>query len=329
MPQSRRIPWSLHFPAEVQTEYVGVRQGDYYQDPDVMLDTQLAAQEIIRERYGLEAVHPACAPPSYVGVAALGGELVFPEDDQPMLANQGQIITDESQLDELTVPDPATCPAMGRWVTMYHAMRARLPAGEPLGLGSGQQGPVTAAVLLSGTRFFAWVLDRPQVALKLLKLTTEMAIRYRRYANILSGVEPVDVGLCDDFAGCISPRLWPTFVLPYWERLYAALGTGRRYLHSELLHPGHLRFLKELDIAEYDPGTDQYLTVKGILQETDVPFTWNLFGSRDMMQGTPESIQAQYRQAVADGAPKMTAELCRGTPEANVRAYLAVARELG
>jgi len=329
MPERRRVPWSLAFPPEVQTEYVGTRQGDYYQDPAVMLDTQLAARQIIRERYGLEAVHLACTPPSYVGAAALGGELVFPEDDQPMLANQGEIITDVAQLEEVAVPDPAKCPAMARWVSMYHAMRARLPEGESLGLGSGQQGPVTAAVLLSGSRFFIWVLERPEAALRLLELTTQMAIRYRRYANEIMGVSPEDVGLADDFAGTIAPRLWPTFVLPFWERIYIALGTGRRYLHSELLRCGHLRFLRELGIVRYDPGTDQYLTVKGILRETDVPFTWNLFGSRDMMQGTPESIQAQYRQAVTDGAPMMTAELCRGTPEGNVRAYLEVARELG
>jgi uroporphyrinogen-III decarboxylase len=328
MAERRGIPWSLHFPPEVQTEVVGTRQGDYYQDPGVMLDTQLAAREIIRERYGLNAVHLSCAAPSYVGAAALGGELVFPEDDQPMIANQGEIITDPAQLVRIEVPDPAACPAMARWVTMYRAMRARLPEDEFLGLSSGQQGPVTAAVLLSGSRFFVWVLEQPEAALRLLELTTQMAIRYRRYANEIMGVTPGDVGLADDFAGTIAPRMWRTFVLPFWERIYAALGTGRRYLHSELLRFGHLGYLEELGIAQFDPGTDQYLTVRGILQETKVPFTWNLFGSRDMMQGTPESIQAQYRQAVADGAPMMTAELCRGTPDANVRAYLEVAREL-
>ena len=329
MPVAQPVPWSLHFPPEVQTEYVGVRQRDYYLDPLVMLDTQLAAREIVRQRYGLEAVHLSCAAPSYLGAAALGGELLFPEDDQPMLANQGQIITDPAQLDQVAVPDPATCPVMQRWVRMYATMRARLPAGEALGLSSGQQGPVTAAVLLAGSRFFEWVVQRPDAARRLLDLTTEMAIRYRRYALEVSGVTAQDVGLADDFAGCIAPRHWPAMVLPYWERIYTALGTGRRYLHSELLRPGHLRYLEPLGIAQYDPGMDQYLSVQAILAETPVPFTWNLFTSRDMMLGTPASIDALYRAAVADGAPKMTAELCRRTPDANIRAYLAVARELG
>ena len=329
MPNAKPIPWSLHFPPEVQTELVGVRQRSYYLDPEVMLATQLAAREIIRQRYGLEAVPLYCAAPSYVGVAALGGKLRYPEDDQPMVVNQGRIIADPAQIAHLIVPDPATAPEMQAWVRRYEAMMARAPEGEAVGLSSGQQGPVTAAVLLAGDRFFGWVVERPAAAQALLELTTELAIRYRRYALEVMGLEPVDVGISDDFAGCISPRHWPSMVLPYWERIYAALGTGRRYLHSELLRPGHLKFLEPLGIAEYDPGMDQYLSVKAILAETRVPFTWNLFTSRDMMQGTPESIEALYRQAVADGAPKMTAELCRGTPEANVQAYLAVARELG
>jgi uroporphyrinogen-III decarboxylase len=57
-----------------------------------------------------------------------------------------------------------------------------------------------------------------------------------------------------------------------------------------------------------------------------VPFDWHIKTVADMLQGTPASIQAAYRQAMADGAPEMTCELTVGTPPENIRAFIEVAR---
>ena len=322
------IPWSINVPPEVITEYVGTRLGQYFTDGDVMLKTQLAARHLFREVYDLDCIHIWSDPPCYVGVAALGGEVVFPDDDQPMVGNQGRVIEDIAQLDHLAVPSPYECELMGLYVGIYRDMRHELGGGARVGLGSGQAGPISTAVLLRGNAFFEDLHLQPAVAHKLLDLTTALSIAFRRAVIEIIGAEPASVGLADDFAGCIAPRMWPEFVVPYWRRIYEAFGPRRRTLHSEVLQRGHLRFMPELDIAVFDPGMDQYLTVTMIREEVDTPFTWNIFTSRDMLQGTPAGIQARYRQAVADGAPMMTMELCRRVPPENVRAYLEVARSL-
>jgi len=88
---------------------------------------------------------------------------------------------------------------------------------------------------------------------------TESFIRFARENRRRRGL-PEDqggTGLCDDFAGLISPEMWPEFVLPYYRRLYAAFGDGPRSMHSELLRPGHLPFLLELGVTSFDPGQDQ------------------------------------------------------------------------
>ena len=97
-------------------------------------------------------------------------------------------------------------------------------------------------------------------------------------------------------------------------------------MHSELLRREHLKFLPELGVTAYDPGTNQYLTIADIKSEIDIRFSWNLKPSADMLQGTPDTIKAKYEQAVAEGAPEIATELCRGVPRENVRAFIEAAR---
>jgi len=86
----------------------------------------------------------------------------------------------------------------------------------------------------------------------------------------------------------------------------------------------------DLGVTSFDPGQDQYLTVQSIREAApSLHFTWNLFTVRDVKEGTPDSIKRLYRRAVRDGAPAVMAESCRGTPEANIRAFIEVGKEFG
>jgi hypothetical protein len=58
-------------------------------------------------------------------------------------------------------------------------------------------------------------------------------------------------------------------------------------------------------------------------------FTWNLHTMRVMKEETPERITALCRQAIANGAPALMAEPCRGSPPENVAAFLETGREFG
>jgi hypothetical protein len=120
--------------------------------------------------------------------------------------------------------------------------------------------------------------------------------------------------------------MWPEFVVPYYRGIYE--GATSRSHHSELLRPGHLKHLLDLGVTSFDPGQDQYLTIQSIREAAPgLRFTWNLFTVRDMKEGTPDSIQRLYRQSVRDGAAAIMAELCRGTPEENIHAFIEVGKE--
>ncbi|NPV06334.1 MAG: hypothetical protein HPY83_00050 [Anaerolineae bacterium] len=327
MSQSSGVRWRLAVPPEVETEYVGTTLGDYYTRADVAVHTQIRARELFQSAYGVDVGGVAVPVPAYVGVASLGAKLVLPDDHPPMVANLGRVLADR---DSVLALRPAV-PEASDWLQRYLAMREEM--GRILGklppLGAGQEGPITSAVLLRGDRFFLDVLDDPEVAHHLLGVVTQTYISFVRYARRINGQpETGNTGIADDMAGMLPPALWPEFVLPYWLRIYEELGPGRRSVHTELLRPDHLRFLRELRIDAYDPGNDQYLQVEdviGLVGHMDV--SWNLHTVRDMLDGTPATIRTTYTAAVDAGMRHMMTELCRRTPRENVAAFVEVARE--
>jgi uroporphyrinogen-III decarboxylase len=324
------IPWRIAVPAEVRCEYVGTAQGDYYTDLDTYLYTEREFPALFEGATGYHPPYSLGVPvPAYEGVAALGGELLFPARHQPMIREQGHILQTPEVVDALQVPDPWQCERFRRHVEAWRALRRRFP-GQSIGLSPGQEGPVTTAVLLRGTDFFAdCVLDPPR-ALRLLSICTDTYIAFVRAVREVIGASSTGgVGIADDHAGNLSPEMWPTFVLPFYECIYEQLGATRRSMHTELVRRAHLPLLRSLRLDHINFGENQYLGVRDVVELLDVPFDWHIKTVPGMLQGTPQQIQAAYRQAVADGAPEMVCELTVGTPVENIWAFIEVAGEYG
>ncbi|MBN1641645.1 MAG: hypothetical protein JXA09_10450 [Anaerolineae bacterium] len=328
MTGKRSIPWRLAIPAEVRCEYAGTQQGAYYTDLDVYLRTERLFAERFEEATGYRPP-PSWALPmaAYEGVAALGGELVFPADHQPMIANQGRVLRTPEEVDALGAPHPWTVERFRENIERWQALRKRLP-GQRVGFSAGQEGPVTTAVLLRGADFFLDCATDPARAHHLLAVCTDTYIAFSRTVRDVTGGRPRDpVGIADDHAGNLSPDMWPTFVLPYYDRIYAELEAGRRSMHTELVRPAHLSLLASLRLDHINFGENQYLTVRDVVRALDVPFDWHIKTVSEMQQGTPAQVREAYRRAVADGAPAMSCELTVGTPVENIRAFIEIGQE--
>jgi uroporphyrinogen-III decarboxylase len=323
----RSISWRLNIPAEVRCEYAGTQQGDYYTHLDAYLETELAFPARFARATGYRPAPNWGVPvPAYEGVAALGGELIFPAAHQPMIRNQGRIVETPKQVEALRVPDPRACPRFQENLRRWHELRRRLP-GCSVGLSAGQEGPVTTAVLLRGTAFFEDCLVDPESAHRLLSVCTDTYVAFARAVREATGApDEGSVAIADDHAGNLSPAMWPQFVLPYYERIYDQLGATRRSMHTELVRREHLPLLASLGLDHVNFGENQYLAVREVADALQVPFDWHIKAVSEMLQGTPAQIQAAYHQAVADGAPAMACELTVGTPPENIRAFLSVAR---
>jgi uroporphyrinogen-III decarboxylase len=321
------IPWRIAIPAEVRCEYAGTNQGDYYTDIEAYLYTERVFPERFEQVTGYRPAPGLSVPvPAYEGVAALGAELLFPARHQPMIRDQGRILREPEEVDTLRVPDPGQCERFRMHVERWHDLRRRFP-DRHVGLSAGQEGPVTTAVLLRGECFFADCLLDPRRAHRLLSVCTDTYIVFVRAVRGVTGApQEGAVGIADDHSGNISPAMWSEFVLPYYERIYEELGATRCSMHTELVRREHLSLLGQLQLDHINYGENQYLTVRDVVEGLDVPFDWHIKTVSEMLQGTPAQIRASYRQAIAQGAPRMTCELTVGTPVENIRAFIEVAR---
>jgi len=257
-----------------------------------------------REIYGDLVPYPGISTPQigYGHVNCLGSELIFPENGEPFRTNL------YSSLDEgiaaLQKPvDFRNAGMMPFYLDYWEKVKKAFP-GENIGFGFSVQGPVTTAWFLRGEKIFEEIFDRPQEYKTFLKLVTQSVISYHHFIASLSGNPPINPngsGLCDDIASMIPPRMWPAFVLPFFEQYYQGKTTGVRGAHIEDLKPDHLKYLEDIGLNRYDPSISPKLNPIIISQHCRVPFAWRLvnFHYSDM---NCQDVQDWVFKAAADGA---------------------------
>ena len=159
-------------------------------------------------------------------------------------------------------------PKSGRYVHIYHP---------------DLQGPMDVCEMLWGSEMFLDLLDKPDLAHRVLDLVTETYLRLMTAWNDLVGVASNDwavhwglmhggkIMLRTDSGMNLSPAMYDTFIRPYDERVLAALGggavhfcgRGSHYIASACAMPGlrainlsqpHLNDMEAIFQATVDRG---------------------------------------------------------------------------
>ena len=195
---------------------------------------------------------------------------------------------------------------------------------------AGQEGPVTTAGLLRGQEFFLDCLADPQRAHRLLDICTQTYIRFYQASDVANSISNRQtIGIADDYAGLIKPGMWPEFVLPYYQRIIAALGPQGCHMHTELVRREHLPLLRDLKLASLNFGEDQYISAQDALAALPgIPFGWHILTVAEMQQGTPDSIRRRFLELVHAGVSEIISELTVNTPLENIRAFIKIGREM-
>jgi uroporphyrinogen decarboxylase len=322
------VSTSITFGYDVYAWYAQRSLRDYYLDRKAAWEINKTARRRIGEIFGW---HPGVKMPylAYASLTALGVEISYPADGQPMVA--GHIVSSPNDLVSLPpVRDVMTVGEMPRLIDLWKYLCDREGKGVPLSLGN--EGPITAAVLMRGVDFLIDVLETPEFAHRLLSLVTELFIEMNRGCQAVLG-QPLSggtKGMADDFAGLLAPAQYRQFVVPYYNRIYGSLGADRRGLHSELLRPDHLPMLADFKLDHFDPHTDQYLTVRDMVERMPREISWNWrILSWNVVTGTPEGLTREFEDALADGARNFQVFISAPVKTENVRALAELAARHG
>lgn len=192
---------------------MGVRQRDYFLDPEVMAHTLLKARELC----GFDGIY--VSKDNWVYHEALGGRLVYPEDDETY--SEGCILGSAAEYEKLSLPDPPNAPSMRTVIAA--AKRVVSEAGRDYYIQANiDTGPFSLACVLRGAQDFIMDLydeDEKMIA-AFLDFCTEVVIIYGK-AMIATGVHGIQMG--DATASLLNPELFKRYALPYLEKAVRAL----------------------------------------------------------------------------------------------------------
>lgn len=198
------------------------------------------------------------------------------------------------------------------------------------------EGPITSAWAFMGAGFFTAFYDNPgkmkQILGKMARSISEFIDLYTK----LDGVYPADPfpdhgRLCDDLAAMLSPDFWDDYVVPAWSFCFDQSLKSRK-LHCEGMVPGHLAYLEEMGISDFDSGISQKLNPVLIQSQiAGIPFSWRL-GSFHYQDMTVEDVtQFVYHSASAGAYNVFTIFepiMCNTVTIEKVKAFMSAAERV-
>ncbi|MBN1836252.1 MAG: uroporphyrinogen decarboxylase family protein [Spirochaetales bacterium] len=262
-------------------QLVGVKQRDYSLDPEVMADTLIRARDLL-DTDGIYVSRD-----NWVYHEALGGELIFPEDDEPY--SKQTVLPSVKEFRKLRVPDPQTAPGMK---TLLAAARKVVAAvGDRYYIQANIDcGPFSLAAVLRGAESFLLDLmtENERDLEEFLDFCTEVVVAYGK-AMITTGVHGIQYG--DSTASLVGPEHYERFALPYQERSVDAL-IGPEcdvWIHicgktDHLLH-----FLRPLPIQGFEVDAKVPMTTARRLLGDKIAIKGNL-DTTFLLRQTPQEV---------------------------------------
>ena len=271
---------------------VGYPISSIYNEPEKSFWAQLRTLEM----YGCDGVPTTNLAPSY----AFGADIRFPNSEwqQSPVATRYPVESEEDVWN-LQLPDLRTAP-MIQLAMEFHRIceRNHMPV-TPL-VGS----PLTcAAVVCSVETICRWMMKKPEVVHRLLRVVTDNCLQTAEYWIETFGTNRITTPYSAtpvESNQVISPRYFQEFALPYLKEL-----------HEKLLDMGIRRFLCHI-CGEQNLNLPYYKEVPmgkgGILSfghEVDLTTAMEYFGDTYIIAGNIEP------QVIQNGTPEQVYELTR------------------
>jgi uroporphyrinogen-III decarboxylase len=333
---------------------IGVRFTDYYNDPEIMLRSQILGQKWLMENVRTDAYSITGA---WVGgwtdfqnateASAMGCEVDFPDNDIPVVHEEGWIRT-EDDLRRLEKMDTINNGLNGRQIEFRRAMMSiadKYPVrfqGGPIfypganpALTHTSNGPFTnAAYLMGTTEAFTAILDRPDFVCQLLHIITEKTIEWLDFCWEEEKTKNRDFAWTDDLAAYISADTWQEVLLPYNQRLRDHFDWASMHMCG---HTDHLLdiFTNQLKINEY----------QGFGWQVDLDKIAQIMGGRVVLlgnvnplliaNGTPGQVKKATRRVIEKLAPYRGLiiqdgnNIVPGSPVETINAMTEAAEEYG
>jgi len=305
------MAWAAHF--------IGRTYRDYYLDGDVLVQAQLA----VAEAFGLDQVMAISDP--WREASGYGMEFDYPEEGVGI--PRGRLIESREDVRRLRRIDIDAAPRMRQRVESVAKIAAAV--GRTHSVLGWVEGPMAEYADLRGVQETMFdLMDDPAVFHDAAAVIVENAIAFAR-AQVEAGADMIGVG--DAAASLIDAAMFEEFVLPWQQKLFEGIHAAGAAVKLHICgNTNHL--LPHLartgaDIIDVDWMVP--LAEARAIVGPDIALCGNFDPSGVLLQGSPDDVANAARQCIRDGGTRFLlmpgCEVPPGTPEANIRAFCAVA----
>lgn len=300
---------------------------DYFASEEVWFQANLAAIEAFPDVIflpGFWSEYGMCTEPSAFGVKCVFYHNEFPFADK--------LITDSTQIDSLTPPNPETDGLLPFMLRRLTSNQSRIEAlGHKIRF-SVSRGPLNVATFLMGTTEFLILLKtEPDRAHQLLRVITEFLKRWhalqREALPSISGIM-----MLDDIVGFLGEADFLEFGAPYLRELYSGPGEVK-FFHNDAKCASSIAHYAGLGINLYNPGVFNSLEQLRSMSGGGLTILGNIPPRDVLASGSPETVRNAVAQLLAQTPDKSRLVLsCAGgmppgVSTANLRAFIAGAKQ--
>ena len=316
-----RIP-NLSIVMMFAAKELGVSYSDCCRDYRLLAD----AAFLCHERYGIDMV---CAISDSLREAeGFGTEVVFPAEGVPYAAQMR--LQELADIDTLKVIDPSQSCRMNDTVEAVRRMAQR--AGTDVPVVGWVEGPLAECCdLMDMQQVFINLLDEPEAMHQLLDICTRQGILFAK-AQMEAGAHIMGIG--DSAASLVGPTLHEEFVLPYQQRMIAAIHEMgipvKLHICGNIGPVMHLVAQTGADMVDCDFMVDMERAADILPRGTCICGNFNPV--EVMYQGTPEMVKTEVRRCKELGKRNHNfiapgCEVPKDTPPENMFALLEALKE--
>lgn len=306
------MPITMMFAAD----QIGARYGEYVQDHRVLVEAQIHTAR----KFGLDYVSAISDPTREA--ADLGAAVAFYDDQPPAVVEGRALLAEKAVLARLVPPDPHAGGRQQDRIQAIALFNDRLE-GERM-IEGWIEGPCAQAANLRGIHTLMLdFYDDPEFVEELMDFVTEIESRFAR-AQIQAGADLIGIG--DAAASLVGPKLYARFIEPREKKLAARIRSAgaRVRLHicgnTKPILQGMAR--TGADILDLDSLTPLRMARAAI--GSDPVLLGNVAPVDVLRNGTPEGVTAAVAACHTEAGARYIVgagcEVCRDTPEANLRA---------
>lgn len=301
---------------------IGVEYGRYALDHEVLVEAQLRTAE----EYGLDHVSAITETRE---APDCGAPLCFFDDQPYALREEQSLLADKTIFARLAMPDPRSATYMRDRLLGIEQLKLR--AGAERIIEGWVEGPCGAAADLRGiNRLMLDFHDDPAFVRDLFEYVLQLASAFGR-AQVEAGADVIGIG--DPAASLVGPRIYDELVWPFQKRLVDSLHADGAFVRLHIC--GNTR----RSLAQMGRLGCDIVDIDSMVSLADARAAMGphqiLLGGIDpvriLQNGSPQdvtqAVAACHRQAGSRYIVGGGCEIPSLTPDANMRAMAACARE--